>query len=268
MTSADWVLAMADVASVAGIRLIDVVAGAARVTGAGRYGRFWWLAVTGSDDMDKPRAVVMGSRVRLMPAGAAAPARRHDARRAEPGSGRLEHGRRAAMSVLVNIGDFSRMTHLSVKALRHYHDVGLLEPAEIDRFSGYRFYDTEQVPVAQVIRRFRDLGMPVTEVRAMLDAGDVDTRNKVIVAHLERMESQLAETASTVASLRAMLGGEPSPAQLEFRSVGPTLTLALRVGRGRGRLRALVGNGLHGAAGGARRSRPAAKRARLGAVPE
>jgi DNA-binding transcriptional MerR regulator/effector-binding domain-containing protein len=132
------------------------------------------------------------------------------------------------MSVLVNIGDFSRMTHLSVKALRHYHDVGLLEPAEIDRFSGYRFYDTDQVAVAQVIRRFRDLGMPVGEVRAMLEAGDVDTRNKVIIAHLERMESHLAETASTVASLRAMLGSKPSPAELEFRAVHPTPALALR----------------------------------------
>jgi DNA-binding transcriptional MerR regulator/effector-binding domain-containing protein len=132
------------------------------------------------------------------------------------------------MSVLVNIGDFSRMTHLSVKALRHYHDVGLLEPAEIDRLNGYRFYDTDQVPVAQVIRRFRDLGMPVGEVRAMLEADDVDTRNKVIISHLERMESQLAETASTVASLRAMLGAESSPAPMEFRSVGAATALALR----------------------------------------
>jgi effector-binding domain-containing protein len=61
------------------------------------------------------------------------------------------------MSVLVPIGDFSRMTHLSVKALRFYHDQGLLEPARIDPATGYRFYDTGQVPVAQVIRRFRDL---------------------------------------------------------------------------------------------------------------
>ena len=45
------------------------------------------------------------------------------------------------MSVLVPIGDFSRMTHLSVKALRFYHDQGLLEPARIDPSSGYRFYD-------------------------------------------------------------------------------------------------------------------------------
>ena len=132
------------------------------------------------------------------------------------------------MTVLVSIGDFSRMTHLSVKALRHYHDVGLLEPAEVDRSSGYRFYDAEQIPLAQVIRRFRDLGMPIDDVRAMLAAPDVDTRNKVIVAHLERMEEQLAETRATVGSLRAMLEQPAAPRPVEFRSVTSEPALALR----------------------------------------
>jgi DNA-binding transcriptional MerR regulator len=40
----------------------------------------------------------------------------------------------------VTIGDYSRATHLSVKTLRHYHDVGLLEPSEIDSATGYRYY--------------------------------------------------------------------------------------------------------------------------------
>ena len=44
------------------------------------------------------------------------------------------------MRVRLGIGDFSRMTRLSVIALRHYHEVGLLIPAEIDEQSGYRFY--------------------------------------------------------------------------------------------------------------------------------
>ncbi len=48
---------------------------------------------------------------------------------------------------LLNIGEFSRMTHLSVKALRHYHDVGILAPAAIDPYSGYRSYDARQVTV-------------------------------------------------------------------------------------------------------------------------
>jgi DNA-binding transcriptional MerR regulator len=132
------------------------------------------------------------------------------------------------MTVLITIGDFSRMTHLSIKALRHYHDVGLLEPAEVDRSSGYRFYQPTQVPIAQVIRRFRDLGMPVDEVRAVLNAPDVTSRNQVIVAHLERMEEQLAETQATVSSLRAVLEGPTAPAPVEYRSVGPTATLAIR----------------------------------------
>jgi DNA-binding transcriptional MerR regulator len=132
------------------------------------------------------------------------------------------------MTVLITIGDFSRMTHLSIKALRHYHDVGLLEPAEVDHSSGYRFYQPTQVPIAQVIRRFRDLGMPVDEVRAVLNAPDVTSRNQVIVAHLERMEEQLAETQATVSSLRAVLEGPTAPAPVEYRSVGPTATLAIR----------------------------------------
>jgi len=44
----------------------------------------------------------------------------------------------------VPIGEFSKLTHLSVKALRHYHAIGLLEPAAIDTESSYRRYDTDQ----------------------------------------------------------------------------------------------------------------------------
>jgi DNA-binding transcriptional MerR regulator/effector-binding domain-containing protein len=132
------------------------------------------------------------------------------------------------MPVRVAIGDFARMTHLSVKALRHYHDVGVLAPAHIDPGSGYRFYDVDQVPVAQVIRRFRDLGMPLDEVRGMLQAPDVASRNRVIVAHLERMESQLAQMQSTVSSLRSLLE-QPSrpPLAVAHRPVPATAALAI-----------------------------------------
>ena len=57
------------------------------------------------------------------------------------------------MRASLPIGDFSRATHLSVKTLRHYHRVGLLEPADVDQDSGHRRYTTDQIPTAQVIRR-------------------------------------------------------------------------------------------------------------------
>jgi DNA-binding transcriptional MerR regulator len=67
------------------------------------------------------------------------------------------------MASSVTIGDFSRITYLSVEALRHYHGVGLLGPA-----TRYRRYRSEQVPAAQVICGLRDLGMPLSDLRAVL----------------------------------------------------------------------------------------------------
>ena len=96
------------------------------------------------------------------------------------------------MSVRVAIGNFSRMTQLSIKMLRHYHDLGILVPAAVDPVSGYRYYTVDQVPVAQVVRRLRELGMPLTEIKAVLQAADLSSRNDLILAHLARMESQLA----------------------------------------------------------------------------
>jgi DNA-binding transcriptional MerR regulator len=124
-----------------------------------------------------------------------------------------------SMPAKLSIGDFSRMTHLSVKALRHYHDLGLLEPADVNPQTGYRSYDTAQVPAAQVIRRFRDLGMPVEHVKAILAAPDLAARNALIVAHLRRLESQLEQTQSSVSSLRRLLEAAPMAVPVEYRSV-------------------------------------------------
>lgn len=130
----------------------------------------------------------------------------------------------------LTIGDFSRMTLLSVKALRHYHEIGLLEPVAVDPETGYRIYDVEQVPTAQVIRRLKDLGMALDDVKRVLQAPDLKTRNQAIVTHLQRMESELEQTKATVASLRRLLESpdKTSHAAIEFRSQPPADALAIR----------------------------------------
>ena len=131
------------------------------------------------------------------------------------------------MDVTLTIGEFSKMTYLSVKALRHYHDVGLLEPAAVDPETGYRRYAAAQVSTAQAIRRFRDLDMPLDDLRQVLHAPDLATRNRTIVAHLERMHAQLERTQVSIESLQALLtdGPAPSPA-LEVRRIPTTPVLA------------------------------------------
>ena len=138
------------------------------------------------------------------------------------------------MPASLSIGDFSRATHLSIKTLRHYHRLGLLEPSEVDPDTGYRRYTTLQLPVAQVIRRFRDLDMPLEQIRAVLDTPDLRTRNKLISAHLSRLEQDLARTQSAVASLRDLLADPANVAPISHRRVAAaqaaTITSVVSIG--------------------------------------
>jgi DNA-binding transcriptional MerR regulator len=129
----------------------------------------------------------------------------------------------------LSIGDFSRATQMSVKMLRHYHQIGLLEPATVDRDTSYRSYTTDQIPTAQVIRRFRGLQMPLERIRDVLQAPDPATRNALIASHLDALQTSLAETQTAVASLRNLLEGTPEGQSLSVthRNVAATQAAAI-----------------------------------------
>jgi DNA-binding transcriptional MerR regulator len=131
------------------------------------------------------------------------------------------------MSATLAIGDFSRATHISVKMLRHYHEIGLLEPADIDAATGYRRYAPNQIVTAQVIRRFRDLDMPLDDIHAVLEAPDLETRNQVIAAHLAQLETNLARTQDAVASLRDLLEHPTDTASITHRHLPATPAAAI-----------------------------------------
>ncbi|AJE38998.1 MerR family transcriptional regulator [Streptomyces nodosus] len=120
------------------------------------------------------------------------------------------------MSTLT-IGDFSRATHLGVKALRHYHRVGLLVPAEVDEVTGYRRYRVEQIGDALLIKRFRDLDLPLDHIRALLDAPSVERRTALLQEHLSRLIGDLQRMQAAAASLTALLKPDPDTSRVRFR---------------------------------------------------
>jgi len=93
---------------------------------------------------------------------------------------------------LLAIGDFSRATQLSVKMLRHYHQIGLLEPVDVDRATGYRRYSIDQISTAQIIRRFRALEMPLDEIRTVMTT-DIHRRNELINAQ-QRIDPEIGRS--------------------------------------------------------------------------
>ena len=70
---------------------------------------------------------------------------------------------------MLKIGDFSRVAHVTVKTLRHYGRLGLLRPAWVDRFSGYRYYSLEQLPHLNRILALKELGFSLEQVAVLLN---------------------------------------------------------------------------------------------------
>ena len=73
---------------------------------------------------------------------------------------------------MLKIGEFSRLSLTTVKALRFYEKEGLLRPAFVDAETGYRFYETAQLETAARIKAYRQLGLSVEEIRSLFDGGN------------------------------------------------------------------------------------------------
>ncbi len=103
----------------------------------------------------------------------------------------------------MSIGAFSRASFLSVKALRAYHEAGLLVPARVDPTTGYRIYHATQLTDAAVIHRLRSLDLPLKQIREILDARDPAVTAKILEEHRRSKESELDAITRIVSRLQA-----------------------------------------------------------------
>ncbi|HSZ43046.1 MAG TPA: VOC family protein [Trebonia sp.] len=97
---------------------------------------------------------------------------------------------------LLSIGAFGMLSGLSINALRHYDEVGLLPPAYVDPDTGYRRYRSAQLKRAGLICALRGIDLPVEEIRRVLEAPDDNgsTAKAVLTGHRDR----LAERARAI----------------------------------------------------------------------
>ncbi len=73
---------------------------------------------------------------------------------------------------MLKIGEFSKLSRISVRMLRHYDEIGLLKPAEIDRFTDYRYYREDQLPTAGRIAALREIGFSLADIVRILAVYD------------------------------------------------------------------------------------------------
>ena len=102
------------------------------------------------------------------------------------------------MTDLMQIGDFARLGGVSVKALRHYEDRGLLAPAWVDPSSGYRYYTLDQTDRLARIVTLRLIDFSISEIAKLLDAGCDDS----VATALDRRKSALADEQKALTQKR------------------------------------------------------------------
>lgn len=88
---------------------------------------------------------------------------------------------------MLKIGDFSRLSQVSIETLRHYDAIGLLKPAEVDKFTGYRYYAFHQLGRLNRILALKDLGFALEQIALALE-GELSAEQLRGMLKLKRAE--------------------------------------------------------------------------------
>jgi DNA-binding transcriptional MerR regulator len=106
----------------------------------------------------------------------------------------------------LKIGNFARIAQVTVQTLRHYDDLGLLSPVEVDPLSGYRYYILDQLPQLHRILAFKDLGFSLEQVACLLEDNlpPDDLRGMLRLKHNE-LRQQVDEGLNRLERLEARL---------------------------------------------------------------
>lgn len=135
---------------------------------------------------------------------------------------------------MFKIGEFSQFTRVSVKMLRHYDDLGLLKPAQVDRWTGYRYYSADQLPRLNRILVLKELGFALEQITELLTddlplaqlEGMLKLRRAEVAARVRAEQQRLAQIEARLSLLAQ------TPQHLSYdvivRAVAPQWMATLR----------------------------------------
>lgn len=135
---------------------------------------------------------------------------------------------------MFKIGDFSRLSQVTVKALRYYDELGLLKPAHVDRFTGYRYYSATQLPRLNRILALKDLGFALEQMASFLDQhctieqirGMLSLRRSELQQHITEEQARLARVEARLRHIEKE--DVMAPYDVVLKKVEPQTILGIR----------------------------------------
>ena len=123
---------------------------------------------------------------------------------------------------MIRIGDFARLSGVSVETLRHYDELGLLRPARVDEFTGYRYYTPDQLPRLNRILALKDPGFSLRQIDEVLDGITVERLSGMLTMARAQAEKQLEDDQARLARIGSRLR------QLELEEDMPNYDVVLK----------------------------------------
>lgn len=139
---------------------------------------------------------------------------------------------------MFSIGEFSKITGLSVKTLRFYHEQGLLTPTHVDPENNYRYYNTEKVERARVISALKELDFPLEDIAEILSSCEDESdilvhlnQQKDTIAERLRNDQRILQSLTTIIKkeTEAITAMQNTPYEVEKKTLKPTLIAGVRM---------------------------------------
>ena len=102
---------------------------------------------------------------------------------------------------MLKIGEFSKASKITIKALRFYDEKNLFKPMKIDE-NGYRYYDITQLDTLLHIVNYRKLGFSIKEIKTLLN---VNNKQEILCAHLQKLINEKSVICKNILSLKKMI---------------------------------------------------------------
>ena len=132
-------------------------------------------------------------------------------------------------SSMIRIGDFARISGVSVATLRHYDETGVLRPARVDEATGYRYYEIQQLARLQRVLVLRDLGLALHEIDPDLSAADLQRLLERKRSEVERRVAEETERLERIARRIQLIEKENDMPELDvIKKTTSPVTLAYR----------------------------------------
>jgi len=135
---------------------------------------------------------------------------------------------------MIKIGDFSKLSLVSVRMLRYYEEMGLLKPVHVDTYTGYRYYSVDQLPRLNRILALKDLGLSLEQIAALLNGGlSAEQLSGMLKLKRAELDQHITDEQLRLARVEARLRqieqeAEMSQYEVIIKKVEPQLVASVR----------------------------------------